>query len=439
MRKGLILAITLSISLTSVTVFTDVFANTIDDKYKIHGVIKNQDNKIFIVNHMGYSMFEPLDENYGSDSIIYGDIVNLSEDTLYYIIVRGNVYKNNELWEKTGIGQKFTFRHNYSPSNGNPTELAISPLKMTLKPGEASPFSLWPGQSGWDCYEVWIESYELENSLEGITDEILRNDMIITDGKLDNKGTFTGKIKNPTQNSIKNAFVNIIKYDEENTIFGIRGVAIGTLGPETTRSFTIPVFLSGMQIKTHTDNFLYGKPANFEVLAWGYEDDRSQIKTSYGYPGDLLLSAESMYFPDKKMPDYMNFNDIKLRAELETQKNTFSKSCTNTQEESKVNFQDNTTNITTLSKIPDWVKNNAKWWSDGQVDDSTFSQGIGFLIKEKVISVSSLPPPASAVAEEKIPDWIKNNAKWWADGMISEDDFLKGITYMVEKGIIRAQ
>jgi len=90
-------------------------------------------------------------------------------------------------------------------------------------------------------------------------------------------------------------------------------------------------------------------------------------------------------------------------------------------------------------KVPEWVKNNAKWWSDGQVDDSTFSQGIGFLIKNKVISVSSLPPQASAVAQEKVPDWIKNNAKWWADGMISEDDFLKGITYMVEKGIIRAQ
>ena len=91
------------------------------------------------------------------------------------------------------------------------------------------------------------------------------------------------------------------------------------------------------------------------------------------------------------------------------------------------------------SEVPDWVKNNAKWWSEGLVDDSTFSQGIGFLIKEKVISVSSLPPQASSVAEEKIPGWIKNNAKWWADGMISEDDFLKGITYMVEKGIIRAQ
>lgn len=39
--------------------------------------------------------------------------------------------------------------------------------------------------------------------------------------------------------------------------------------------------------------------------------------------------------------------------------------------------------------------------------------------------------------EEKIPDWIKNNAGWWADGLISEDDFLNGIKWLVENGIIK--
>ena len=87
-------------------------------------------------------------------------------------------------------------------------------------------------------------------------------------------------------------------------------------------------------------------------------------------------------------------------------------------------------------KIPEWVKNNAKWWAAGQVDDSTFTQGIGFLIKEKIIGMDSLPEQSSDVAEQKVPDWIKNNAGWWADGMISEDDFIKGIKYLVEKRII---
>ncbi len=39
--------------------------------------------------------------------------------------------------------------------------------------------------------------------------------------------------------------------------------------------------------------------------------------------------------------------------------------------------------------IPDWIKNNAKWWSEGQVDDQTFLNGIEFLIESGVINVSS--------------------------------------------------
>ena len=37
--------------------------------------------------------------------------------------------------------------------------------------------------------------------------------------------------------------------------------------------------------------------------------------------------------------------------------------------------------------IPDWVKNNAKWWSNGEIDDNTFASGIQFLVKEGIISV----------------------------------------------------
>jgi len=35
-----------------------------------------------------------------------------------------------------------------------------------------------------------------------------------------------------------------------------------------------------------------------------------------------------------------------------------------------------------------------------------------------------------------LPDWIKNNAGWWAEGKISEDEFVKGIEYLVKQGII---
>ena len=84
--------------------------------------------------------------------------------------------------------------------------------------------------------------------------------------------------------------------------------------------------------------------------------------------------------------------------------------------------------------VPSWIKNNAGWWADGQIDDDSFTKGLEFLIKEKIINVK----PASQGSEnsKKIPSWIKNNAEWWAQGLISEDEFLKGIEYLVEKGIV---
>ena len=39
------------------------------------------------------------------------------------------------------------------------------------------------------------------------------------------------------------------------------------------------------------------------------------------------------------------------------------------------------------SEIPAWVKNNAGWWADGQIDDSSFLQGIQYLIKEGIMVI----------------------------------------------------
>ena len=106
-------------------------------------------------------------------------------------------------------------------------------------------------------------------------------------------------------------------------------------------------------------------------------------------------------------------------------------------------------------KVPVWIKNNAKWWSEGQIDDGTFVSGIQFLMTKKIIDIPDLPEQASEKARpsfvdpqkdpqsyvdrynneasykewfdenypdytieeavgipEPIPGWIKNNAEW---------------------------
>ncbi|KAF6247987.1 peptidase [Nitrosopumilus sp. b3] len=92
----------------------------------------------------------------------------------------------------------------------------------------------------------------------------------------------------------------------------------------------------------------------------------------------------------------------------------------------------------TKAAIPDWIKNNAEWWAAGQIDDNSFVQGIQYLIKEDVLKI---PPTTqgSSLGSSEIPAWIKNNAEWWAAGQIDDDSFIQGIQFLIKEGIMRIQ
>jgi len=47
------------------------------------------------------------------------------------------------------------------------------------------------------------------------------------------------------------------------------------------------------------------------------------------------------------------------------------------------------------SSVPEWVKNNAMWWAEGSIKTSDYVNGLEFLIKEQVIRVPSVLPPAA--------------------------------------------
>ena len=40
-------------------------------------------------------------------------------------------------------------------------------------------------------------------------------------------------------------------------------------------------------------------------------------------------------------------------------------------------------------------------------------------------------------AETSIPGWIKNNAGWWADGQIDDGDFVSGLQWLISNGIMK--
>ena len=47
--------------------------------------------------------------------------------------------------------------------------------------------------------------------------------------------------------------------------------------------------------------------------------------------------------------------------------------------------------------IPAWIKNNAGWWATDQIDDSSFLQGIQYLIKEGIMVI---PPTETSGSSE---------------------------------------
>ncbi len=67
--------------------------------------------------------------------------------------------------------------------------------------------------------------------------------------------------------------------------------------------------------------------------------------------------------------------------------------------------------------IPAWIKNNAGWWADDMIEDSDFAQGITFLMNEGIIKKNDIP--------YEFLDYLKEDAKNWSKGQISDKEFLQ--------------
>jgi len=96
----------------------------------------------------------------------------------------------------------------------------------------------------------------------------------------------------------------------------------------------------------------------------------------------------------------------------------------------KVDFQLN------KIQIPIYFKNVASWWSDGLIEDFEFVDGIEYLINEGIIKIPNLSKNTSGV-ENTVPDWVRQNIGWWSNGLSSDTEFVNSIQYLAEKGIIQ--
>lgn len=86
------------------------------------------------------------------------------------------------------------------------------------------------------------------------------------------------------------------------------------------------------------------------------------------------------------------------------------------------------------SKIPQWIKTNANWWSSDQISDLQFLEGIAFLFEKGIVSVPS--KEITVQSNWKIPSWVKVTSQWWSEDKISDGDYLNIIENLVKRKII---
>ncbi len=84
--------------------------------------------------------------------------------------------------------------------------------------------------------------------------------------------------------------------------------------------------------------------------------------------------------------------------------------------------------------IPSWIKDDAKFWSDGSMTDTQFIQDMQYLIDNKIVDIPQIT--MSDNMSSQIPLWVKDDAQSWSSGSISNDEFAGAMQYLVSNGMI---
>ena len=86
------------------------------------------------------------------------------------------------------------------------------------------------------------------------------------------------------------------------------------------------------------------------------------------------------------------------------------------------------------SQVPHWIKTEAKWWTTGQIADTEFVQGMQYLAQQGVLTVS---PTQSVSTSQEIPNWVRSETSLWSSNQISDGEFVNAMQYLVDNGVLR--
>lgn len=98
-----------------------------------------------------------------------------------------------------------------------------------------------------------------------------------------------------------------------------------------------------------------------------------------------------------------------------------------------INIQTASASTNSDQIVPKWIKNNAAWWTEGKISDDDFINGMRFLIENRILPVTQI---TGEIKSTQIPDSVKRTAYLWSQNDLPDSEFLSGVEYLIKNGIM---
>ena len=191
-----------------------------------------------------------------------------------------------------------------------------------------------------------------------------------------------------------------------------------------------------VEISTNQESYVIGESVIFTGSVNKYDEDRSLRITVFDSSKNLIITKKTpvdtygIFTYTVKLNEKFSDGKYIVKSQYGTSKSTVSTSSF------MIVIGNTPITISDTSEIPVWIKNNAGWWAEGSIDDSSFVLGIQFLVQEGFMKIPTTSQGNGSESNE-IPVWIKNNAGWWAEGSIDDSSFVLGIQFLVQEGFMK--
>ncbi len=382
--------------------FLGVFLTQGADAKVVTPNVVAQDEKIKIISGIGYTDLQLSNQgDVGwfpqqlTDSAIFLEFVNVSNETIYDIEIDYVTYSNARGMLDVVSGAA-VISDEFWASNDH--QGSCFPLNRSLEPGASGTYACFAPTSGWDCFETYVSDYRTIGDTRAVFGYDRDGQLIVPHEYAD-----PGEKKTLVDFKIKEDYFQRLL--EIKDVKDINGLYKGKVKNTSEHKMD---FVWVWAIKYGKNNALEGilgydagslspnKEKNFQIDAYvnGYPSvTGDKAKLFYKEPRNVEFFAEG----------YVNDNDATKYDNFEVASNFYKGGIT----ASHIDLE----NITPLE---------TEKLCEGSVTDLT-----NIVMKEKFDAL------------KKIPDYIKNPAGWWANGSITEDEFLRSIDYLIEHAIIK--